>query len=364
MEKKRCLIWTTAIADLFDPHKAIGGFSVQMYLWSKTFYNNGWDVFTFTSKQKQIDQLADYVLIKEYNTNILTAFLYFVFSFWVLIKVRPDIVITRGGKNRNLYFISICCKILKIEQVHFMGSDKDLTNEYDSFSDKMNKSLFRKGLALVNNVIAQNEFQCAELNNKLHKKKILLIPNIWGDIALGCNDQNELIHSDNYILWIGNIKHLKQPLMVLDIAKRLPNYHFIMIGGNQDSFLYEKCIEKSSEINNLDFLGGKNFFDSNDYFKKAKVFICTSEYEGFPNTFLQSWFYNIPVFSTVDPSNVIKKYGLGGNCNSVDDFVNDLENLMTNECKYKDMQANIKEYFMKAHNAQFHYTRLIEFISE
>ena len=72
---------------------------------------------------------------------------------------------------------------------------------------------------------------------------------------------------------------------------RLPEGKMV---GHED--LYDKTVEQSRKVPNLDFKGFLPFTEVEKQFKKAKLFINTSEYEGFPNTFLQAWRRGIPVF--------------------------------------------------------------------
>lgn len=121
-------------------------------------------------------------------------------------------------------------------------------------------------------------------------------------------------------------------------------------------------MELANRLPNLFFLGKKDFFEVNMYFKNAKVFICTSEYEGFPNTFLQSWSNNLPVISTVDPSNVIKEHGLGFFCNDTNDICDNLSKILSNDSIYKELSNNVKGYFERSHSVEYHFNRLSHYL--
>jgi glycosyltransferase involved in cell wall biosynthesis len=64
-------------------------------------------------------------------------------------------------------------------------------------------------------------------------------------------------------------------------------------------------------------------------FDQTKIFINTSEFEGFPNTYLQSWARGIPVVATYDPDNLIKKLGLGIAVSSPSEMANAVLRLLS-----------------------------------
>src|SRR5690606_38132466 len=96
-----------------------------------------------------------------------------------------------------------------------------------------------------------------------------------------------------------------------ELAKRCSEESFVMVGGASDKILYEKCESRAHEISNISFLGRLPFKQVNSFFPSSKVFICTSEIEGFPNTFLQAWAHDKPVITSFDPGGIVEKEGLG-----------------------------------------------------
>src|SRR5690606_20719461 len=130
------------------------------------------------------------------------------------------------------------------------------------------------------------------------------------------------------IIWVGNFRALKRPEWFLRLAMKFPKENFIMVGYPTNKSLYEYCLDLSESIENLNFLGPISFRKSEKLFDNAKVLICSSELEGFPNTFLQAWSRNIPVISTVNPSNLISQKNLGLYVNSENDLQNQLERVL------------------------------------
>ena len=138
-------------------------------------------------------------------------------------------------------------------------------------------------------------------------------------------------------------------------------YNFTMIGGISNKYLYEECKKQGNTLQNLVFLGPKDFEEVNEYFECAKCFVCTSEVEGFPNTFLQAWSNSIPVLTTFDPSERVTNYKLGKYVTDFDELDSGVSYILDEE--YSDLQSAIVEYFKTNHNSEFRYKELMEFIN-
>jgi glycosyltransferase involved in cell wall biosynthesis len=115
------------------------------------------------------------------------------------------------------------------------------------------------------------------------------------------------------VLWVSSMQKLKRPELFLELAKAIPSVRFQMIGGSGGSKnFYEQIEETASKMPNLDFVGFVPYHKIDQYFDKAAIFVNTSVFEGFPNTFLQAWGRYAPVVSlNVDPDEIICKYKLG-----------------------------------------------------
>lgn len=118
------------------------------------------------------------------------------------------------------------------------------------------------------------------------------------------------------VLWVANLKDLKQPEIFIRLATELqeiPNAQFIMIGALQGTahlkHKYLKLIEGARALN---YLGPKRQEEVNAILARSHILVNTSRYEGFPNTFIQAWFRQMPVVSLqVSPDRLIEKKRLG-----------------------------------------------------
>ncbi len=356
-DKPTVILWTTAYADLLTG-TSIGGIGVQMMFWAKVFNRKGWNVISLYNSVKPTDYPNGVAFKKDLQTHSWNFVIYIFFALRLLIHTKPDLVICRGGRNRNLFFIALLCRMLKIKLVQFFGSDADLRKEISGLptSVRLNIRLFRWGSRLTQYFVVQNEVQKNLLLGQFKGKSILMCPNIWESKPLKNNKCPR-----NIILWVGNTRKLKRPEWVFEIAKYFQDEQFVMIGGNADQEVYDRCLNLADKSTNVSFLGGLSFCDTSKWFEKAKILLCTSEYEGFPNTFLQAWANDIPVLSTVNPSNIIGDRKLGVICDDIDSFKTALHKTLDPDF-YSKMSDNIHRYFESAHSLNTNYDKLMAFI--
>ena len=106
----------------------------------------------------------------------------------------------------------------------------------------------------------------------------------------------------NYVLWVSTIRSLKQPEIVLEIARTLPHINFVIVGGSdaREQALFDQIESQAPELANVEFVGFVPYWEIDRYFDGATVLLNTSESEGFPNTFLQAWSRGVPTVSFVD----------------------------------------------------------------
>ena len=204
----------------------------------------------------------------------------------------------------------------------------------------------------------QNRYQQKKLKEN-YGKASLLIPNIWGEISVSDNAETEECDA----LWIANLRKLKRAEWFLYAAQCLPKYRFVLAGGpTKDMSYYKKIQAFAKDIPNLTFCGQQTFEQTNKLVSATKLLVCTSEFEGFPNTFLQAWAQGKPVISTVDPNGTISECGLGCIIEDKEELLKRIPDLLEDKKLYQEKQEKIRSYFKSVHSADKRYEELKKFL--
>jgi glycosyltransferase involved in cell wall biosynthesis len=205
------------------------------------------------------------------------------------------------------------------------------------------KYLYLYGLRRADLIIVQSKIQKTLLWDNFHLKGAL-IRNFHPSRPVRLPDSKR-----RCILWVATIRSWKRPVQFINLAKAFPNEQFFMIGGRdlKDGYLYDEIQQRAEKIENLQFLGYQPLEVTETYFNQCKVFVNTSKYEGFPNTFLQAWRRGISVISYVDPDDVIKTNRLGKAVQSETELSSALEEILSDP--YSEPR-HIQDYYVRNHS--------------
>lgn len=152
------------------------------------------------------------------------------------------------------------------------------------------------------------------------------------------------------VLWVNNIRPFKRPDLFLALARSMPACRFRMIGGTQPGAeaLYDSVAREAQTIRNLEFLGRVPYHDMDRHYAQAKLFVNTSDSEGFPNSYLQSWIRGTPVVAFFDPDGVIRRERLGHAAMSLDDMRGHLVKMLADGAAWRRTSVRCK-VFMQEH---------------
>jgi glycosyltransferase involved in cell wall biosynthesis len=148
------------------------------------------------------------------------------------------------------------------------------------------------------------------------------------------------------VLWVGALRALKRPKLLLDLARRLPNVTFEIAGGPvpDDPALFETVKRETMTLPNVRFLGQVPFHDVGALFERARLLVGTSEIEGMPNTYLQAWGHGAPVVAYLDPEHLIAENGLGKAVQSADEMTAAVSQLLGDPQNWSRVSARCREF--------------------
>jgi len=219
-------------------------------------------------------------------------------------KADADIYYQRGS-SASTFVVGLFAKMHAKSFVFAAASDLDLVKPrtHEMLPGRggwRDLQLYFQGLRLADAIIAQHEGQ-REQCARWFGRESTWIPS--------CYDTSGLMEGKpgGSVLWVSMIRTLKRPERFVELAESLRDIRFKMIGGkstranDEASFaLYDQLGERVGKLDNIDYLGFLPYHEVEGHFDGASVFVNTSDYEGFPNTFLQAWSRGIPTVSFFD----------------------------------------------------------------
>ena len=354
MKREKIIIWSTDVSNLHDGNAS--GIGVQLYFWAQTFVRHGWEVITFTLHKSFKKDGISYKQTRSWGKlEIIHDWFH---AFWLLLIVHPSIIMLRGA-SRTAYPLAVLSSVFRTKFVFFGASDTNFEENEHVSGGNHNTLFYRRAVNKMSYVVTQNQYQHDTLK-KNYGKNSLVLYNLWGQFP---NSTSAVLKKTD-IVWVANFAILKRAEWMINAAKAMPEYDFTLIGGKyrgQEDY-YDDIEQEAKEVSNLHFIGKKSFAESNMIVSKSRVLCCTSTFEGFPNTFLQAWSNDIPVVSTVNPSEVITTFGLGAVVRGEEEFQQCLRKLLQVKTYYEEVSANIHDYFRANHEADSVYEKFISWL--
>jgi glycosyltransferase involved in cell wall biosynthesis len=159
--------------------------------------------------------------------------------------------------------------------------------------------------------------------------------------------------ANEVVLWLSTYKPHKRPEWFTELARRLPQIRFVMVGGlpefgdTRDS--WEAARRAAAKCPNLEVHGFVEHGRIGEFLRKAAIFVHTSPAEGFPMTLLEAWSYGVPCITTVDPGGTVLNYGIGDVVNSHDELVEAVERNMKAPGRRSRLGARARTYVQQYH---------------
>ena len=211
--------------------------------------------------------------------------------------------------------------------------------------------LYRRGLALADCIIAQTGHQQQLLKSGFGlASTVLPMPSEVVSAESLVTLEAARPASPN-VLWIGRLMPVKNVALFLDIADRLPGINFNLVGGiDQDAVYAEAMLARARSQSNMRVHGKLDRSAVLQQIRSSHVLCCTSDYEGFPNTFLEAWAHGVPVVSTVDLDGLLQDQALGRHGSDANCLAAQLQSLVTDSRVRLQMAHNAWDYYYANHH--------------
>lgn len=241
------------------------------------------------------------------------------------------------------------CKAYNKKFVLFIASDGELSfNDEPARQMNVKEELATFIIGSATKVFVQNDYQLEKLKFYFN----ISGTKINNPLPLGIDHDTlkPVLNGRKYIIWIGKSSNAKQPFFFKELALQFPEQDFFMVMNKSDEGIYHEIV--NSLPPNITFKESLEFSDVNHLMQEARLFVNTSLYEGFPNTFLQAANYGVPILSLNVNPNLFLSVSGGGVCCQGDPvrMKETLTWLLENENEYSKMAVNLYDYVVKEHS--------------
>lgn len=337
--------------------RTFGGASVQMYNIAKEL-NKYKDIQTFsiipTYDKIDFDDYDKFNLVKLYNEKDSGIVKFYKFIKYTIIS-KPEVIIQHGLMTESC-ILAFICWILKIKFIFMFAHDVEVKGLRQADQSRVLLFFFLRNFA--HTIITQNKYQQDTLLHD-YKCKSIIIYNGF-EIKKQNKEQNK-----KYILWVARCDSWKQPEVFLQLARNNPDQQFCMIcPKSQDESLFNNIKKQALIIKNVTFIDFVPYSEIDELFKHALLFVNTSLYEGFPQTFIQATMNRVPIVTFhVNPEDFLDKFHCGYCCNGdIELFNKKIRELIGDTKKYKILSYNAYKYAIENHNVELNVKKIISLL--
>jgi glycosyltransferase involved in cell wall biosynthesis len=331
---------------LFNPDikKVFGGAEVDLYFLATELAKDESFAVSFITAdygQQDIETIENVRIIKslDFNKNPLTG----ATRIWRAMHTADSQIYFQEAVSWGTFLVSLFCSSHKRAFVYRTANQGECDGTFLRGQRLLTKA-FAWSLRKAGTVIVQNEIDKENLYDSVGIDSIV-IPN---GQRLPESDHKER----DTVLWVGRSTHLKRPELFIKLAQNFPDQKFTMIcqqaTGDKN---YKGLIDEADKVNNLQFIRAVPFAEIGNYFQRAKVFVNTSDSEGFPNTFIHACNCATPILSLkINPDDFINRHNCGLSCD--DDWQRMIQSLreMLVDQRYLKMGENGKKYVEEHHD--------------
>lgn len=223
--------------------------------------------------------------------------------FRVLREERPDWVLILGW-TAWLFVLHVMKPLLGYRLGFICGLDTEVNGGYRR-ENPFRGALFEYAMRRCDVRFAMTEdqrrlFQAAGMNCGFYRN--LILP------RTSPPSREKIID----LLWIARCQPIKRPHLFLDLAERLPKARCSMVCPCEDESLWKEVKARAEALNNVEFIERVPYHEVQNVYDSARIFVNTSEWEGWPNSFIQAGLGRVALLSLdINPDELFSRYHLG-----------------------------------------------------
>jgi glycosyltransferase involved in cell wall biosynthesis len=327
----------------------IGGEQVQQTLLARALVRRGAEVSMVVFDYGQDDgaQWDQVTTHKAFREDAGLPVLRFVHprwtKTWAAMRAADAQVYYMSCAGMQLGLAALFCQRYGRKFVFRVAHDSDCEPDRLLIKHARDKKLYEYGLRRAHGIFVQTEQQQRAMRANYR------LPSRIAEMLVEHPEREHARQTD--VLWVNNLRQFKRPDLLLALARRMPHLNFDMIGGPQPGFdaLYAQIARDAAALPNLRFHGRVPYHEMDRHYGSARVFVNTSDSEGFPNSYLQAWVRGTPVVAFFDPDHTIERERLGFAAASLDDMQQHVDALLRDGALWSHTSARCRSYMAAKH---------------
>jgi hypothetical protein len=328
-------------------NKPTGGASVQTYSWYLGFKKLGYKLYIGSSLvefNNDINRIVDTSLTKKHS---VLRYLFIWFKLLkVLLSIRPNLIYISTPFWSNI-FVVLIARFLQIKVIQRISNDNVADSRAIQRFGPVKSKIYLQTLKYATHILCQNDYQLEHIKKRFSRKKVTKLTNpFMPQLHKAINDER------SYIAWIGLFQRQKNMPALYTIIKRMSAYSF-KVAGTITEFSDDetkKTVEKLSKLPNVSMVGLLKREEILDFLSHAHCLLNTSHFEGFSNTYLESFSVGTAVVTRkeTDPDLIILKHKLGKSVDSFEELPDAINDLICNPID----PHKIQDYLTDCHNPE------------
>jgi glycosyltransferase involved in cell wall biosynthesis len=204
-------------------------------------------------------------------------------------------------------YVQAACAVLQRRFVYMVAHEDDVSGAYVQ-AHGIWGTRFERGLRRAHAIVCQHEGQVGLLRARYGRDGHVIRSLCPMAVPARLTERRQTV------LWVARMDEWKQPELFLELAGRIPEARFLMVGppSDIDATIMPRLRDRMTVLPNLRWMDQVPYDEALRLFEQALVFVNTSRAEGFPNTFLHAAACGTPIVSwAVNPEGMLERHQLG-----------------------------------------------------